>query len=193
MRHKCEKVLAVEYNQTLERLYRLGAMVTVDRCWLHWSHYATCVASDDSSESPEPEPFLCMEPLVVRRLSGRTMQLPPLAFRQAEQYYCDRRPEADCAALATPLRPTTLPLRTPPIIAITAAETGRGGAWAGLMFMDDPACYIPWLLAPAEDLGAGRTGRHGGGDYTGDPWTCRDPVTEMGVKTAREAACGHLP
>ncbi|KAJ3604258.1 hypothetical protein NHX12_028999 [Muraenolepis orangiensis] len=78
-------------------------------------------ASDDSSDSPEPEPFLCTEPLVVRRLSCRTVQLPPLAFRQAEQYYYDRRPEAD----ATPPRPTTLPLRTPPLIAITAAETGR--------------------------------------------------------------------
>ncbi|XP_056448906.1 cAMP-specific 3',5'-cyclic phosphodiesterase 4D [Gadus chalcogrammus] len=80
--------------------------------------------SDDSSDSPEPEPFLCMEPLLVRRLSCRTLQLPPLAFRQAEQYYYAHRPEAD-TALPKPPRPTTLPLRTPPLIAITAADTER--------------------------------------------------------------------
>ncbi|CAL8251139.1 unnamed protein product [Boreogadus saida] len=82
------------------------------------------VAADDSSDSPEPEPFLCMEPLLVRRLSCRTLQLPPLAFRQAEQYYYAHRPEAD-TALPKPPRPTTLPLRTPPLIAITAADTER--------------------------------------------------------------------
>ncbi|XP_030215116.1 cAMP-specific 3',5'-cyclic phosphodiesterase 4D-like [Gadus morhua] len=80
--------------------------------------------SDDSSDSPEPEPFLCMEPLLVRRLSCRTLQLPPLAFRQAEQYYYAHRPEAE-TALPKPPRPTTLPLRTPPLIAITAADTER--------------------------------------------------------------------
>ncbi|KAK0134465.1 Pituitary adenylate cyclase-activating polypeptide type I receptor [Merluccius polli] len=31
-------------NQTLERLYRLGAMFTVD-CWLHWSRYATATTT----------------------------------------------------------------------------------------------------------------------------------------------------
>ncbi|XP_017286787.1 cAMP-specific 3',5'-cyclic phosphodiesterase 4D isoform X2 [Kryptolebias marmoratus] len=77
--------------------------------------------SDESSDSPEPEPLLCMEPFLVRRLSCRTVQLPPLAFRQAEQYYCDRKPEPE--TVTVPPRPTTLPLRAPPLIAITSADT----------------------------------------------------------------------
>ncbi|XP_026198535.1 cAMP-specific 3',5'-cyclic phosphodiesterase 4D [Anabas testudineus] len=77
--------------------------------------------SDDSLDSPEPEPVTCMEPFLVRRLSCRTVQLPPLVFRQAEQYYCDRKPEPD--TVTAPPRPTTLPLRTPPLIAITSADT----------------------------------------------------------------------
>ncbi|KAM3611335.1 uncharacterized protein V6R79_016789 [Siganus canaliculatus] len=80
--------------------------------------------SDDSSDSPEPGPVTCMEPFLVRRLSCRTVQLPPLAFRQAEQYYCDRKPEPD--TVTVPPRPTTLPLRTPPLIAITSADTSSG-------------------------------------------------------------------
>nr|XP_033946770.1 cAMP-specific 3',5'-cyclic phosphodiesterase 4D isoform X4 [Pseudochaenichthys georgianus] len=60
-----------------------------------------------------------MEPYLVRRLSCRTIQLPPLAFRLAEQYYCDRKSDSD----TVPTRPTTLPLRTPPLIAITSADT----------------------------------------------------------------------
>ncbi|KAK2901992.1 hypothetical protein Q8A73_011738 [Channa argus] len=79
--------------------------------------------SDDSSDSPEPGPVTCMEPFLVRRLSCRTVQLPPLVFRQAEQYYCDRKPEPD--TVTAPPRPTTLPLRTPPLIAITSADTTR--------------------------------------------------------------------
>uniref|UniRef100_A0A1A8I5E9 Uncharacterized protein n=1 Tax=Nothobranchius kuhntae TaxID=321403 RepID=A0A1A8I5E9_NOTKU len=79
--------------------------------------------SDESSDSPEPEPVTCMEPFLVRRLSCRTVQLPPLAFRQAEQYYFDRKPEQD--AVAVPPRPTTLPLRALPLIAITSADTSR--------------------------------------------------------------------
>ncbi|XP_038869198.1 cAMP-specific 3',5'-cyclic phosphodiesterase 4D-like [Salvelinus namaycush] len=62
-----------------------------------------------------------MEPFLVRRLSCRTIQLPPLAFRQAEQYYCNYKPEPDTVMF--PPRPTTLPLRTPPLIAITSADT----------------------------------------------------------------------
>ncbi|KAM7391460.1 hypothetical protein PAMP_022149 [Pampus punctatissimus] len=77
--------------------------------------------SDDSSDSPEPGLVTCMEPFMVRRLSCRTVQLPPLAFRQAEQYYC--KPEPD--TVTVPPRPTTLPLRTPPLIAITSADTSR--------------------------------------------------------------------
>ncbi|KAK6306620.1 hypothetical protein J4Q44_G00235450 [Coregonus suidteri] len=60
---------------------------------------------------------------LVRRLSCRTVQLPPLAFRQAEQYYCNHKPEPDTVTI--PPRPTTLPLRTPPLIAITSADTSR--------------------------------------------------------------------
>ncbi|XP_046904607.1 cAMP-specific 3',5'-cyclic phosphodiesterase 4D isoform X2 [Hypomesus transpacificus] len=75
----------------------------------------------DDSDSPEPGLVSCMEPFQVRRLSCRTVQLPPLAFRQAEQYYCDRKPEPD--TVTVPPRPTTLPLRTPPLIAITSADT----------------------------------------------------------------------
>ncbi|XP_064816320.1 3',5'-cyclic-AMP phosphodiesterase 4D-like isoform X1 [Oncorhynchus masou masou] len=77
--------------------------------------------SDDSSDSPESGPMSCMEPFLVRRLSCRTVQLPPLAFRQAEQYYCNHKPEPD--TITVPPRPTTLPLRTPPLIAITSADT----------------------------------------------------------------------
>ncbi|KAA8593022.1 hypothetical protein FQN60_018477, partial [Etheostoma spectabile] len=80
--------------------------------------------SDDSSDSPEPGPVTCMEPFLVRRLSCRTVQLPPLAFRQAEQYYCDRKSESD--TVTVPPRPTTLSLRTPPLIAITSADTSSG-------------------------------------------------------------------
>ncbi|KAL6459143.1 hypothetical protein MHYP_G00326150 [Metynnis hypsauchen] len=75
----------------------------------------------DSSESPEACPLTCMEPFAVRRLSCRSVQLPPLAFRQAEQYYCEKRPETETAQP----RPTSLPLRTPPLIAITSAESSR--------------------------------------------------------------------
>nr|XP_043881891.1 cAMP-specific 3',5'-cyclic phosphodiesterase 4D [Solea senegalensis] len=79
--------------------------------------------SEDSSISPEPEPAICMEPFLVRRRSSRTVQLPPLAFRQAEQYYLDRKQESD--TVTVPPRPTTLPLRIPPLIAITSADTSR--------------------------------------------------------------------
>uniref|UniRef100_A0A3Q3FQZ3 Phosphodiesterase n=1 Tax=Labrus bergylta TaxID=56723 RepID=A0A3Q3FQZ3_9LABR len=77
--------------------------------------------SDESADSPEPGPVTCMESFLVRRLSCRTVQLPPLAFRQAEQYYYDRKSEPD--TVTVPPRPTTLPLRTPPLIAITSADT----------------------------------------------------------------------
>uniref|UniRef100_A0A096LY68 Uncharacterized protein n=1 Tax=Poecilia formosa TaxID=48698 RepID=A0A096LY68_POEFO len=87
------------------------------------SLYISKDASDESSDSPEPGPVTCMEPFMVRRLSCRTVQLPPLAFRQAEQYYCDRKPEPD--TVTVPPRPTTLPLRAPPLIAITSADTTR--------------------------------------------------------------------
>ncbi|XP_053481492.1 cAMP-specific 3',5'-cyclic phosphodiesterase 4D [Ictalurus furcatus] len=75
----------------------------------------------DSSLSPDGCPLTCMEPFTVRRLSCRSVQLPPLAFRQAEQYYCERRPETETAQP----RPTSLPLRAPPLIAITSAENSN--------------------------------------------------------------------
>lgn len=75
----------------------------------------------DSSLSPDGCPLTCLEPFTVRRLSCRSVQLPPLAFRQAEQYYCERRPETETAQP----RPTSLPLRAPPLIAITSAENSR--------------------------------------------------------------------
>ncbi|XP_035591496.1 cAMP-specific 3',5'-cyclic phosphodiesterase 4D-like [Oncorhynchus keta] len=79
--------------------------------------------SDDLSDSPELGPVSYMETFLVRRLSCRTIQLPPLAFRQAEQYYCNYKPEPDTVMF--PPRPTTLALRTPPLIAITSADTSR--------------------------------------------------------------------
>ncbi|XP_056585832.1 cAMP-specific 3',5'-cyclic phosphodiesterase 4D-like isoform X1 [Triplophysa dalaica] len=75
--------------------------------------------SDCSLESPDSCPVTCMEPFMIRRHSCRTLQLPPLAFRLAEQYYCDRKPETETAQP----RPTSLPLRAPPLIAITSADT----------------------------------------------------------------------
>ncbi|TRY88663.1 hypothetical protein DNTS_025683, partial [Danionella cerebrum] len=75
--------------------------------------------SDCSSESPDSCPLSCLEPLAVRRLSCRAVQLPPLAFRQAEQFYCDRRAETETIQP----RPCSLPLRVPPLIAITSADT----------------------------------------------------------------------
>ncbi|XP_023800285.1 cAMP-specific 3',5'-cyclic phosphodiesterase 4D-like [Cyanistes caeruleus] len=60
-----------------------------------------------------------MEPYLVRRLSSRNIQLPPLAFRQLEQADGDKKNDTE-----TIPRPTTLPL-IPPLIAITAAESSR--------------------------------------------------------------------
>uniref|UniRef100_A0A8C9TNZ6 Phosphodiesterase n=1 Tax=Scleropages formosus TaxID=113540 RepID=A0A8C9TNZ6_SCLFO len=77
------------------------------------------LVSDHNLDSPEPGPMTGLEPFMVRRLSGRSVQLPPLVFRQAEQYYCERKTEPE----HTPTRPTTLPLRTPPLIAITTTDT----------------------------------------------------------------------
>lgn len=84
-------------------------------------HNLFLVQVSDSSSSPDGCPLSCMEPFTVRRLSCRSVQLPPLAFRQAEQYYCERRPETETVQP----RPTSLPLRAPPLIAITSAENSR--------------------------------------------------------------------
>ncbi|XP_061218142.1 cAMP-specific 3',5'-cyclic phosphodiesterase 4D-like [Neopsephotus bourkii] len=61
-----------------------------------------------------------MEPYLVRRLSCRNIQLPPLAFRQLEQADWDKKNDTD-----TIPRPTTLPLRILPLIAITSPESSR--------------------------------------------------------------------
>ncbi|XP_066500974.1 3',5'-cyclic-AMP phosphodiesterase 4D isoform X6 [Hoplias malabaricus] len=90
----------------------------------HMMQENTCSAEShmesvsDSPESPETCLLTCIEPFTVRRLSCRSLQLPPLAFRQAEQYHCEKRPEIE----TTQPRPTSLPLRHPPLIAITSAE-----------------------------------------------------------------------
>ncbi|XP_040512413.1 cAMP-specific 3',5'-cyclic phosphodiesterase 4D isoform X9 [Gallus gallus] len=68
--------------------------------------------------SEEEESFQGMEPYLVRRLSSRNIQLPPLAFRQLEQADWDKKNDTETIS-----RPTTLPLRIPPLIAITSAES----------------------------------------------------------------------
>ncbi|KAG5199130.1 hypothetical protein MJG53_012332 [Ovis ammon polii x Ovis aries] len=57
-----------------------------------------------------------MEPYLVRRLSCRNIQLPPLAFRQLEQ--ADLKSESENLQ-----RPTSLPLKILPLIAITSADS----------------------------------------------------------------------
>ncbi|XP_051973028.1 cAMP-specific 3',5'-cyclic phosphodiesterase 4D-like isoform X2 [Xyrauchen texanus] len=59
-----------------------------------------------------------MEHFQVRRRSSRNLQLPPLAFRLAEQHDWNSKENEPMA------RPTTLALRIPPTIAITSAEAG---------------------------------------------------------------------
>ncbi|XP_058289972.1 cAMP-specific 3',5'-cyclic phosphodiesterase 4D-like [Hylobates moloch] len=68
------------------------------------------------SSNEEEDPFRGMEPYLVRRLSCRNIQLPPLAFRQLEQ--ADLKSESENIQ-----RPTSLPLKILPLIAITSAES----------------------------------------------------------------------
>ncbi|OPJ87109.1 hypothetical protein AV530_015471 [Patagioenas fasciata monilis] len=68
----------------------------------------------------DEEPYQGMEPYLVRRLSSRNIQLPPLAFRQLEQADWEKKNDAENIP-----RPMTLPLRIPPLIAITSAEANR--------------------------------------------------------------------
>ncbi|XP_044877362.1 cAMP-specific 3',5'-cyclic phosphodiesterase 4D-like [Mauremys mutica] len=72
------------------------------------------------SNTEDEGPFQGMEPYLVRRLSCRNIQLPPLAFRQLEQADWDKKSDME-----TIPRPTSLPLRSPPLIAITSAEASR--------------------------------------------------------------------
>ncbi|KAJ7335938.1 hypothetical protein JRQ81_013879, partial [Phrynocephalus forsythii] len=69
---------------------------------------------------PHNEEDGALQQYCVRRLSCRNLQLPPLAFRQLEQADWDRKGESE-----TVTRPTSLPLRSLPLIAITAAESVR--------------------------------------------------------------------
>ncbi|XP_060002292.1 cAMP-specific 3',5'-cyclic phosphodiesterase 4D-like [Lagenorhynchus albirostris] len=68
------------------------------------------------STNEEEDPLRGMEPYLVRRLSCRSVQLPPLAFRQLEQ--ADLKSELENAQ-----RPTSLPLKILPLIAITSADS----------------------------------------------------------------------
>ncbi|XP_072427260.1 3',5'-cyclic-AMP phosphodiesterase 4D isoform X1 [Chiloscyllium punctatum] len=69
------------------------------------------------SDSLDSEVQSEMEPYVVRRLSFHALQLPPLSFRLAEQYDWEKKSETEHIP-----RPTTLPLKTLPLIAITSAD-----------------------------------------------------------------------
>ncbi|CAB1319006.1 unnamed protein product [Coregonus sp. 'balchen'] len=82
----------------------------------------SCPLQVSDDDSPEPGLGLGaeMETFQVRRLSCRNLQLPPLAFRQAEQRDWAPRPETEQIP-----RPTSLALRIPPLIAITSADTSR--------------------------------------------------------------------
>ncbi|GAA6107762.1 cAMP-specific 3',5'-cyclic phosphodiesterase 4D-like isoform X1 [Tachysurus ichikawai] len=66
-------------------------------------------------ESSEPEDNQVPERFQVRRRSSRTLQLPPLAFRQAEQFFLKESEQIS--------RPATLALSMPPLIAITLADS----------------------------------------------------------------------
>ncbi|XP_059395743.1 cAMP-specific 3',5'-cyclic phosphodiesterase 4D-like isoform X2 [Carassius carassius] len=76
-----------------------------------------CDGSPEYSEAEE-EAGSGVELLQVRRRSSRNLQLPPLIFRQAEQHDWNSKETEPVA------RPTTLALRTPPLIAITSADAG---------------------------------------------------------------------
>ncbi|XP_029413848.1 cAMP-specific 3',5'-cyclic phosphodiesterase 4D-like isoform X2 [Nannospalax galili] len=71
------------------------------------------------SSNEEEHHFRGMEPYLVRRLSCRNIQLPPLAFRQLEQ--ADLKSESENLP-----RPTSLPLKILPLIAITSADSSGG-------------------------------------------------------------------
>lgn len=72
---------------------------------------SSSVESLEAEDNPVPECFQ------VRRLSTKTLQLPPLAFRQAEQIEWKETEQIP--------RPTTLALSMPPLIAITLSDSNR--------------------------------------------------------------------
>lgn len=83
-------------------------------CVCVWFLYQVC---EGSVGSPVVKEMSAPESICVRRLSCKTPQLPPLAFRLAEQN--------DWKETEPLVRPTTLALLIPPAIAITAADTCR--------------------------------------------------------------------
>uniref|UniRef100_A0A6Q2WUG8 Phosphodiesterase n=1 Tax=Esox lucius TaxID=8010 RepID=A0A6Q2WUG8_ESOLU len=85
----------------------------------HSSNLSVSSLEAELQQTPSSRMGLEMEPFQVRRLSCRTLQLPSLAFRQAEQH--DWVPRAETEPIP---RPTSLALRIPPLIAITSADTG---------------------------------------------------------------------
>lgn len=82
-----------------------------------------CQVCDGSLESQETDTEEGLAPNVelfqVRRRSSRNLQLPPLVFRLAEQHDWNSKESESIA------RPTTLALRTTPVIAITSADASR--------------------------------------------------------------------
>ncbi|KAM9680085.1 3',5'-cyclic-AMP phosphodiesterase 4D-like [Dama dama] len=79
------------------------------------------------SSHEEEDPLKGMEPYLVRRLSCRNIQLPPLAFRQLEQ--ADLKSESENLQ-----RPTSLPLKILPLIAITSADSSGHWVWERTQF-----------------------------------------------------------
>ncbi|XP_057177190.1 cAMP-specific 3',5'-cyclic phosphodiesterase 4D-like isoform X3 [Triplophysa rosa] len=82
-------------------------------------HRQVCDGSLESQEADTEEALAPnVELFQVRRRSSRNLQLPPLVFRLAEQHDWNSKESEPIA------RPTTLALRTPPVIAITSADAG---------------------------------------------------------------------
>ncbi|XP_054543925.1 cAMP-specific 3',5'-cyclic phosphodiesterase 4D-like isoform X2 [Talpa occidentalis] len=104
------------------------------------------------SSNEEEDPFRGMEPYLVRRLSCRNVQLPPLAFRQLEQ--ADLKSESENIQ-----RPTSLPLKILPLIAITSADSSGSRGWK---VQDQSTNIIAFCCAPQIEQ-----------DSWSDCWDCR--------------------
>ncbi|KAJ7425206.1 hypothetical protein BTVI_03796 [Pitangus sulphuratus] len=105
-------------DQLLVNKMYLMSKVEIGGCLGHNEHEVSEEALYHNTEDEDSSQG--MEPYLVRRLLSRNIQLPPLAFRQLEQAYWDKKNDTE-----TIPRPTTLPLRIPPLIAVTAAESSR--------------------------------------------------------------------
>nr|XP_035939027.1 cAMP-specific 3',5'-cyclic phosphodiesterase 4D-like [Halichoerus grypus] len=108
-----------ELSRTTMQEYAVGRDITASEETLH-------------SSNEEEDPFRGMEPYLVRRLSCRNVQLPPLAFRQLEQ--ADLKSESENIP-----RPTSLPLKILPLIAITSADSS-GCCASGVQ------TWLNWIL-----------------------------------------------